>query len=29
MLSQLEAQRKLQGMIAAGYYSPVLKLDID
>jgi predicted nucleic acid-binding protein len=29
LLSQLEAQRKLEEMIAAGYYSPVLKLDID
>ena len=26
---QLEAQQKLDQMIAAGYYSPVLKLDID
>jgi predicted nucleic acid-binding protein len=29
LLSQLEAQRKLEAMIAAGYYSPVLKLDLD
>ena len=29
LLSQLEAQRKLEEMIAAGYYSPVLKLDLD
>ena len=29
LLSQLQAQRKLEEMIAAGYYSPVLKLDID
>jgi predicted nucleic acid-binding protein len=28
LLSQLEAQRKLEEMIAAGYYSPVLKLDV-
>ena len=29
LLSQLDAQRKLEEMIAAGYYSPVLKLDFD
>ena len=29
LLSQLEAQQKLDQMIAAGYYSPVLKLDIN
>lgn len=29
MLSQLDAQRKLEEMIAAGYHSPVLKLDFD
>jgi predicted nucleic acid-binding protein len=29
LLSQLEAQRKLEEMIAAGYYSPVLRLDFD
>lgn len=29
LLSQLESQRKLEEMIAAGYYSPVLKLDFD
>lgn len=29
LLSQLEAQQKLEEMIDAGYYSPVLKLDID
>lgn len=29
LLSQLKAQRKLEEMIAAGYYSPVLKLDLD
>lgn len=29
LLSQLEAQRKLEEMIAAGCYSPVSKLDAD
>ncbi len=29
VLSQLEAQRILEEMIAAGYYSPVLKLNTD
>jgi predicted nucleic acid-binding protein len=29
LLSRLDAQRKLEEMIAAGYYSPVLKLDFD
>jgi len=29
LLSQLDAQQKLDEMIAAGYYSPVLKLDIN
>jgi hypothetical protein len=29
LIAQLEAQQKLEEMIAAGYYSPVLKLDID
>lgn len=29
LLSPTEAQLKLEEMIAAGYYSPVLKLDID
>ena len=29
LLSRRDAQRKLEEMIAAGYYSPVLKLDID
>lgn len=29
LLSKTKAQRKLQEMIAAGYYSPVLKLDFD
>ena len=29
LLSQLVAQRRLEEMIAAGYYSPVLKLDFD
>jgi predicted nucleic acid-binding protein len=29
LLSQPEAQQKLEEMIAAGYYSPVSRLDID
>jgi predicted nucleic acid-binding protein len=29
LLSRLEAQQKLEEMIGAGYYSPVLKLDFD
>jgi predicted nucleic acid-binding protein len=29
LLSQRDAQRKLKEMIAAGYYSPVLKLDFE
>lgn len=29
LLSRMDAQRKLEEMIAAGYYSPVLKLDFD
>jgi predicted nucleic acid-binding protein len=29
LLSRIDAQRKLEEMIAAGYYSPVLKLDFD
>ncbi len=29
LLSKTEAQQKLEEMIAAGYYSPVLKLDFD
>ena len=29
LLSQPEAQQKLEDMIAAGYYSPVSRLDID
>ena len=29
LLSKLHAQQKLEEMIAAGYYSPVLKLDTD
>jgi predicted nucleic acid-binding protein len=29
LLSRIDAQLKLDEMIAAGYYSPVLKLDFD
>jgi predicted nucleic acid-binding protein len=29
LLSHLVAQQKLEEMIAAGYYSPILKLDLD
>jgi predicted nucleic acid-binding protein len=29
LLSQPEAQQKLEEMIAGGYYSPVLKLGVD
>jgi predicted nucleic acid-binding protein len=29
LLSRIDAQRKLEEMIAAGYYSPILKLDFD
>jgi predicted nucleic acid-binding protein len=29
LLSQIDAQLKLDEMIAAGYYSPVLRLDFD
>ena len=29
LLTPVDAQRKLEEMIAAGYYSPILKLDLD